>query len=220
MRKILSLALLAGFMATSAVHAATLSIDGSKGLLQNASRNDVLSSFGVAAPTTGYNGSTVRLSGASRVRVSFVGFESAYDNKFSLGGKSFKNSDFGTRRAVMGRDRAPSFVVDVSDGLLSFSFASLTSGAVVANGKNKFGGKTPYANFFATFGGTDSQTGDVLTLFFDDDGASKDSDYDDLVIQIALIENPLPASGILLIGGIGGMGLLRLRKQRRQAKQK
>lgn len=212
--RIWSLAAFAGLIAAGVANAASLSIDGTARLLENAHRNDVLSSFGQTTPTQGYSGSTVRISGASKVRVSFVGFESAYNNKFSLGGKSFQNADLGFGKVALGTESAPSFDVSVSEGVLSFSFSSLTSGASVSNGENAYGSADPYANFFATFGGTDSQTGNVLTLFFDDDGASKDSDYDDMVIQITIIPNPLPASGIMLLGGLGCMVYMRRRKHR------
>lgn len=70
----------------------------------------------------------------------------------------------------------------------------------------------PGSGEFGVF--TDGGAGDhsLFFLAFDDNGAGPDDNHDDLLIRVRVSAVPLPAGGLLLIGGLGALAMVRRRK--------
>lgn len=232
-------------MATT-LSAATLSIvGGTAGTVPGAGgpgpKNDVVKANGLAS-LGGFYGSKITLDVGATVRVSYIGFEAAFENKFSMGGGSIltdgdsKDTDgtttIGTADPGNTNKETPAgwgeiFGYDVvvgAGGDLVFSFATSGGGGVpagsVANGSNPDDALGAAGmNFFATFGTDKMRAGEDLFLFFDDEGAGDDDNHDDLVIRLSVAKEPggpvipLPASAFLMLGALGGLGALRARRK-------
>ena len=109
--------------------------------------------------------------------------------------------------------------------MLDFSFSTLgdaiTSAATVENDRTKAGANTDntatpaIANFFSSL----STSAETVFLFFDDAGGGDDDNHDDFVVSLSMVPPgqepepvPLPAGGLLLIGGLGAFAMARRRK--------
>ncbi|MEM8536616.1 MAG: VPLPA-CTERM sorting domain-containing protein [Pseudomonadota bacterium] len=117
--------------------------------------------------------------------------------------------------------------LEVSAGVLDFSFSTLGGGSTpqdtVENDRtanpsdaNTDNTATPaIANFFSSL----SSTAETVFLFFDDAGAGDDDNHDDFVVSLSMVPPgqepepvPLPAGGLLLLGGLGAFAMTRRRK--------
>jgi hypothetical protein len=127
------------------------------------------------------------------IKVTFIGFESDATNRaFSMGAAP----------KVETTDALDTFfTTKVSAGTLAFNFSS-SNGEVA--GSDGITGKAAIA-FSKVFNG-----GKSVYAFFDDSGATANRDYDDMVVRIDVI--PLPATALLLLGGIAALGGLSRRK--------
>lgn len=72
----------------------------------------------------------------------------------------------------------------------------------------------PGPNYFVSFANENAGSGTEVILWFDDNGAGKDDNHDDMAIRLKITNGslsaiPLPAAGWLLLAGLGGLGALR-----------
>lgn len=175
------------------------------------------------------------------IRVDYFGYEAGFSNSFEISGTSssvdFDTEDFDGssangstvndgRSMYAASALAPiaSTSLEVAAGVLDFSFSTLgLGGATVENDRtanpltaNTDNSATPaIANFFSSL----STTAETVFLFFDDAGAGDDDNHDDFVIALSMVPPgqepepvPLPAGGLLLLGGLGAFAMTRRRK--------
>ena len=229
MKKSLLLAGAAVIALSSAASAATFTMNGTAGIIPEAGQtNDVLVNVFGMPTLRGFFGSTVSISDDATINVNYFGYEAGFENSFSITGVGGSSGGFSTTTdpdgAGDGDEYAAnlstpidSFSIDVLAGVLDFSFATDGKGGLsVSNGSNPDNTEVPaLANFF-TSRSTDSKT---VFLFFDDTGAGDDDNHDDFVVSLSIGPPgqqpdpvPLPAGGLLLIGGLGALAVARRRK--------
>lgn len=138
----------------------------------------------------------LRIDGPTTLRVTFLGKEAAANNvAFSTGGGSVSNTD--------GLGSTFDFVVAAA-GTVDFTFKALS---VVTGSMAGFEGFALNGGIaFKLFNG-----GKGVYAFFDDSGADKDRDWDDMVVKIEVV--PVPAAGLLLLGGLGAMAAMKRRRK-------
>jgi len=93
-------------------------------------------------------------------------------------------------------------------GLLDFNFESISNGSVVASAGSAGVTGTAGIAFGALFNG-----GRSVYAFFDDSGANNNRDWDDMLVLIEVSPIPLPASALLLLGGLGGIAAIKRRRK-------
>lgn len=226
-------------MLATSVSAATFSLTGgTAGFIPEGNQtNEVLTNvFGMPA-ASGEFGATVNLDAATdtQITVNYFGFEAGFANSFVIdgvvdsvalstelengnGGVYTLSSDYATD---LSSPLSSSDLV-VAAGQLSFSFSTAGGGGIaqqtVENGSNtdNTASNPAIANFFASLS-RDAQT---VFLFFDDTGAGDDDNHDDFVVSLSISginpqepqPVPLPAGGLLLLGGLGAFAVARRRK--------
>lgn len=231
MKKSLLLAGAAVLALSSAATAATFSVDGTRGVIPTAGQtNEVLTNVFGMGSASGFFGSQVSISDAATIQVSYFGYEAGFTNSFEIAGTGGTSASFSTG--------VPSFLyaanaatpiltetITVAAGVLDFSFSTLgdaiTAAATVENDRTKTGANTDntatpaIANFFSSL----STSAETVFLFFDDAGGGDDDNHDDFVVSLSMVPPgqepepvPLPAGGLLLIGGLGAFAMARRRK--------
>jgi hypothetical protein len=208
-----SIALAASLLTIEApVEAATIKlVSGTAGLIPDAGQtNEVVTELGLGAPLAGFFGAKVILEGRASLLVEFLGYEAGYANSFSFAGGGFSSETDdptpGDNSEIFAAP--PSYRTDTLAGLLHFVFSTSGGGAPksVANATNpnKSGKHGTGINFFASIvGDPGAHSGRSVILFFDDNGANGDSDYDDLVVRLSVV--PVPPSLPLLLGALVGL---------------
>jgi hypothetical protein len=129
------------------------------------------------------------LTGDAVLRFTFLGAESEATNEARWGGGSFSNKTSGA---------GSYFDVALGAGAVPFDFTSSLGTFAGSGGISNGAG--------IAFGGL-SQDGRSVIAYFDDSGARRDRDWDDMVVQVEVV--PLPASALLLLAGIGGLAAFR-----------
>lgn len=217
----------AGFALATAVGTANanpLTIDGGfAGVIPGALENTALDfffgdgTFGSGGMLGGYFGSTILLSSSNDIKVEILAKEGTATNTFSYGGTStpFTAGTFLPADPTAIISQYVAAADKDASNVLNFSFdTSLYGGVTVTNGSNPDNSLDTEPNFFASFGpGKESdRSGSSLWLFFDDAGAGDDDNHDDYVVRISAV--PLPAAGLMLMGGLAGLGFVGRRRKK------
>lgn len=183
---------------------------------QGATNDGLQTIYGSTDPRNGWYGATLFLiGGPASIEVSYLGSEAGFKNEFWWGGNLFATTP-GT--AGTGVWNAAGFFTqtfhNVASGALDFFFRS-PLGDAINDGTNPdptLG--QPGPNYFVSFANQNAAGGQEAILWFDDNGAGKDDNHDDMAIRIKIVQGklsvvPLPAAGWLLLAGLGGLGALR-----------
>lgn len=214
---------------STAASAATFSvIGGSAGNIPEAGQtNEVLLNVFGTSSAAGYFGSQVSLDMDADIEVAFFGYEAGFFNTFEItgtGGTETFSSTAGVTKKYAQNAATPisTATISATAGLLNFRFTSngIVNGSPVAdavNGSNPDNIPNGASNFFTSFARGDKGT---VFLFFDDTGAGDDDNHDDFVVRLSVNAGgdqdpspvPLPAGGILLLGGLGALAVTRRRK--------
>lgn len=144
----------------------------------------------------------LEITDSAPIRVTFLGKEAGASNVAMSGvGGSVSNDD------TIGS----SYVAMVTGpGTLDFLFkvfagagGAVTGSSAGAGGNFLNGAAIAFSDVFAG--------GRSVYAFFDDGGRGIDRDWDDMVVRIDVV--PLPASALLLLGGIGGLAAMKRRRK-------
>jgi len=202
---------LAAIMSTSA-SAAVLSFTGAgtAGVLADfdvsgpgvtISDGDAITIFSTNVLGGGYIGGGLQVNPQTKLRYTYLGKEAGATNtieEFVLGTNSLTTA--GGPGSI-----GSSFTVTDGPGSLAFFFTStIYGGTTITNDGNTTDRRTAIA-FSSIF-----NNGKSVYALLDDGGTGPDRDFDDMVVRIDAI--PIPASALLLLGGIGGFGLMRRKK--------
>lgn len=178
---------------------------------------ELLGVTGGAGNSTLYSGDTTTplsliASGGDEIRLIFslVAAESDFDNELLFNGSSVisENEFFDSVDFATGVLNGETFSVDVAFGT---DIASLLTFRV-SGGPATFDADTDHE--FGIFADA-TQIGGLTTFYLglDDNGNNEDDNHDDIIIRVEASIVPLPATGLLLLGGIGGLAFMRRRKQ-------
>lgn len=177
--------------------------------------NDGLTTiYGSNAPRGGYFNGNLYLTGTANIQITYLGSEAGFNNVFKWAGSNLFSTGGSSNIFNNAGVVASQTFNNVIGGLLNFAFLANGTG-VNANGSNAVGNP----NFFVSFDANPVNTsGQSLVLWFDDKGAGADRDYDDMAIRLEIVGGtvstvPVPAAGLLLLGGLGALGALKRRRK-------
>lgn len=195
----------------------------------SASNNDAIQPLFGASEVEGWFGATLYALGDLVVEFTYWGREAGFTNYFSaIAGAVNFNTGPGGGEVFGTMPNAPLATVsnvNVASGIIDFWFGIDGITDQVVNGSNP--APTDGPGYFATFGmspdtvinGTTASGGQVVWLFLDDWGAGPDDNHDDMVVRLEVQQGrigiapvPLPAGGLLLLGGLAGLVALKRRK--------
>lgn len=201
--KLAAAASVAALMATGA-SAATLSLSGG------------VESAPLMGNDLGFNGQTVTyIDGASktatnglwldapaRVTFTYLGFEASNANyAANIGGAFFTNA-----ASTVG---ATISVLQLAAGWVDFGFGTSSPAGAVGLINNDGTATPPSPDYAIGY----KQISSTSWYAFFDDIAAGDRDFDDIAIRIDVAPVPVPAAGLLLIGGLGALGAFARRRK-------
>ncbi len=173
-----------------------------------------------------YGAQVFLIGGPADIEVSYLGSEAGFKNEFWWGGNLFATTPGIAGTGVWDPlGIVTDTFLNVASGALPFLFRSPFPGDAVNDGSNPdptIG--QPGPNYFVSFANENASGGQELILWFDDNGAGKDDNHDDMAIRLKIVNGgrfvtpiPVPAALPLLLTGLFGLGLLRSRRRRDEA---
>lgn len=152
--------------------------------------------------------------GPVKVSFSLVAAESNFRNSLLLNGSTIiteNGGNGGLANFQIGELQSQTFTFNFAGGDL----ASLLSFGVEAFNPSVFTTFTAGQPEFGIFANS-AELGALTTFYLalDDDGANSDDNHDDIIVRVNISPVPLPASGLLLLAGLGGIfGARRFRRK-------
>ncbi|SEW44270.1 VPLPA-CTERM protein sorting domain-containing protein [Cognatiyoonia koreensis] len=205
----------------TAASAATLTADTTLGLAPGSpAGQDFVTELQGAGATDLFSGNlSIILNQERRVTFTLVGAESSFDNTLVFNGSDIIAESIGSGGAGQAVANMTTDLLDGGLGLNSFTTV-LGSGVDIASLLTFRVGDAASSVFSAVdheFGVfADAASLSNLSVFFlalDDDGNNKDDNHDDIIVRVDISAVPIPASGLLLLAGMGGLAAMRRRRK-------
>lgn len=145
---------------------------------------------------------SITLSGPATITITEFAGESGFDNSFTANGQTISESVQKFSPGAQTESIVYSLIADLTIDGDEWLFD--TSGP-----------EGPFNLSLSEFGVFTNGATSGLTRFFialDDDGAAKDDNHDDYILEVVISEIPVPAAGILFLTALAGAGAARRRK--------